>query len=115
MRRQGHSPEDAQDLTQSFFARLLEKRYLGQVGPQKGKFRSFLLAALRHFLSDQRNRPQSEPLASAKVSKIFRISFLDFPLYRVEPAHMRLVSPANAVSPPKPADKPTTINEKSSS
>ncbi len=56
VRRQGYSPEDAQDLTQGFFARLLEKQYLGQVAPQKGKFRSFLLAALRHFLSDQRDR-----------------------------------------------------------
>jgi len=43
-------------LTQAFFARLLGKHYLGQVAPQKGKFRSFLLAALRHFLSDQRDR-----------------------------------------------------------
>ncbi len=56
VRRQGYSPEDAQDLTQGFFARLLEKHYLEQVEPQKGKFRSFLLAALRHFLSDQRDR-----------------------------------------------------------
>ena len=58
-RRQGHSPEDAQDLAQEFFARLLAKNYLGQVGPQKGKFRSFLLAALRHFLSDQRDRARA--------------------------------------------------------
>ncbi len=56
VRRQGCSPEDAQDLTQGFFARLLEKHYLGQVEPQKGKFRCFLLAAMRHFLSDQRDR-----------------------------------------------------------
>lgn len=59
VRRQGCSPEDAQDLTQAFFARLLEKNYVGQVGQQKGKFRSFLLAALRHFLSDQRDRART--------------------------------------------------------
>ena len=59
VRRQGYSPDDAQDLTQAFFARLLEKNYLGQVGQQKGKFRSFLLAALRHFLSDQRDRARA--------------------------------------------------------
>ncbi len=53
VRRSGHSPEDAQDLTQAFFALLLARGSLAQVGPQKGKFRSFLLIALRHFLSDQ--------------------------------------------------------------
>ncbi len=53
VRRSGHSPEDAQDLTQEFFARLLARDSFAHVGPQKGKFRSFLLTALRHFLSDQ--------------------------------------------------------------
>ncbi len=56
VRREGYSPADAQDLTQEFFARLLARNSLAQVGPQKGKFRSFLLAAMRHFLSDQRDR-----------------------------------------------------------
>jgi RNA polymerase sigma factor (sigma-70 family) len=56
VRRQGNSPHDAQDLTQEFFARLLEKHYLETVHPEKGKFRSFLLAALNHFLSNQRDR-----------------------------------------------------------
>ena len=41
VRRQGHSPEDAQDLTQAFFAHLLRKDFLSGVGPAKGKFRSF--------------------------------------------------------------------------
>lgn len=59
VRREGYSPADAEDLTQAFFARLLEKHYLGQVEPKKGKFRSFLLAALRHFLSDQRDRDRA--------------------------------------------------------
>ena len=59
VRRQGCSPEDAQDLTQAFFARLIEKHYLGQVDQQKGRFRSFLLAALRHFLSDQRDQART--------------------------------------------------------
>jgi len=53
VRRRGHSPHDAQDLTQGFFARLLEKDYLNAVDPRKGKFRSFLLAALEHFLSNE--------------------------------------------------------------
>jgi len=53
VRRQGHSPHDAQDLTQAFFARLFEKNYLRAVDPRKGKFRSFLLAALEHFLANE--------------------------------------------------------------
>jgi len=56
VRREGHSPLDAQDLTQEFFARLLARNSLVRVGPQKGKFRSFLLAAMRHFLADQWDR-----------------------------------------------------------
>jgi len=59
VRREGSSAADAQDLTQEFFARLLEKNYLSQVERQKGKFRSFLLAALRHFLADQRDRART--------------------------------------------------------
>jgi len=42
-RRQGNNPEDAQDLTQDFFARLLEKNYLAKADPDRGKFRTFLL------------------------------------------------------------------------
>ncbi len=56
IRRQGESPHDAQDLTQEFFARLLEKDFLGSVDRTKGRFRSFLLASLKHFLSNQRER-----------------------------------------------------------
>jgi RNA polymerase sigma-70 factor (ECF subfamily) len=59
VRREGFGAADAQDLVQEFFARLLAKNYLAQVGPQKGKFRSFLLAALRHFLSDHRDRAKA--------------------------------------------------------
>src|SRR5258708_1681604 len=53
IRRQGYSAHDGQDLTQEFFARLLEKNYLGDVDRAKGKFRSFLLAALKHFLANE--------------------------------------------------------------
>jgi RNA polymerase sigma factor (sigma-70 family) len=58
-RRQGHAPADAQDLTQAFFERFLEKNYLKAVARERGRFRSFLLAALRHFLSDQRDRSRA--------------------------------------------------------
>ncbi len=53
VRRQGHAPHDAQDLTQEFFLRLLDKDFLADIDRSKGRFRSFLLAALKHFLSKQ--------------------------------------------------------------
>jgi len=53
VRRLGYSAEDAQDLTQAFFAHLLRKPFLEGVAPEKGRFRSFLLACLKHFLVDE--------------------------------------------------------------
>src|SRR5436309_5057587 len=67
VRRQGHSPHDAQDLTQEFFARLLARNYLGSVGREKGKFRSFLLAALNHFMADERDRARATKRGGGKV------------------------------------------------
>jgi len=55
-RRRGHSPDDAQDLTQGFFLHLLEQRALGGVDRLKGKFRSFLLASFQNHLSDVADR-----------------------------------------------------------
>ncbi len=52
VRRRGHGPEDAQDLTQEFFARLLEKNWLAEIKPEKGRLRSFLLMALTRFLAN---------------------------------------------------------------
>src|SRR5438132_13966297 len=60
VRRQGRSPEDAQDLTQAFFARLLEKDYLKSVVQEKGKFRTFLLVALKRFLANQWDREHAQ-------------------------------------------------------
>jgi len=59
VRHRGHSPEDSEDLTQEFFCRLLKGNYLAQVDPRKGKFRSFLLAAMNHFLANEWHRSQS--------------------------------------------------------
>lgn len=53
VRRQGHSPHDAQDLTQEFFARLLERNAIGSVDRERGRFRAFLLASLKNFLRDE--------------------------------------------------------------
>ncbi|MBP8261472.1 MAG: sigma-70 family RNA polymerase sigma factor [Verrucomicrobia bacterium] len=52
VRRRGHSPEDAQDLTQEFFARLLERQWLARADPASGRFRTFLLVALERFLAN---------------------------------------------------------------
>jgi RNA polymerase sigma-70 factor (ECF subfamily) len=56
VRRKGYGVADAQDLTQEFFARFLERRYFGMADRQKGKFRSFLLASLEHFLAKEWTR-----------------------------------------------------------
>jgi RNA polymerase sigma factor (sigma-70 family) len=56
VRRQGCSREDAEDLVQGFFASLLARHDLEGVRPEKGKFRAFLLAALKHFLANERDR-----------------------------------------------------------
>jgi RNA polymerase sigma-70 factor (ECF subfamily) len=59
VRRRGHSLEDAQDLTQEFLARLLAKHGLDNVHPNKGRFRSFLLASLNHFLANDWDKAQA--------------------------------------------------------
>jgi DNA-directed RNA polymerase specialized sigma24 family protein len=58
--RRGYEEHEAQDLTQEFFARLLEKEYLRAVDRGKGKFRSFLLAALEHFLAKEWRRANAQ-------------------------------------------------------
>src|ERR1700745_3136708 len=54
LRRQGSNPDDAQDLTQGFFAHLIESRAYARADPEKGRFRSFLLGALKHFVAHAR-------------------------------------------------------------
>jgi len=56
VRRQGVGPEEAKDLTQGFFALLLERRDLNAVRQEKGRLRSYLLTSLKHFLTNERNR-----------------------------------------------------------
>jgi RNA polymerase sigma-70 factor (ECF subfamily) len=60
VRRRGCSPEDAQDLTQEFFSRLLANRGLATVHPAKGRFRSFLLASLKNLLANEWNRARTQ-------------------------------------------------------
>ncbi len=59
VRRQGCTAHEAQDLTQDFFARLLEKDWLDGVDRNRGRFRSWLLAAMKHFLSNERDKQQA--------------------------------------------------------
>ena len=56
LRRRGYPPDQAQDLTQEFFIRLLEGRFLDRADPEKGRFRSFLLVSLKFFVADEEDR-----------------------------------------------------------
>ena len=60
VRRRGHTVEEAEDLTQAFFERFLEKSYLNSVEAEKGRFRSFLLVCMKHFLANERERAQTQ-------------------------------------------------------
>jgi RNA polymerase sigma factor (sigma-70 family) len=90
VRRQGWSAHEAQDLTQAFFAYLLEKKAFGKAEPGKGKFRSFLLASLNNFLNNERDRMQRLKRGGGK--EIFSLD--------VEPGEERyLAEPAHEESP----------------
>jgi RNA polymerase sigma-70 factor (ECF subfamily) len=86
VRRRGHGADEAQDFTQAFFARLLEKNDLAAADPGRGRFRSFLLTSLKHFLANEwdRNRAQKRGGCRSVLS-------IDFGTaeerYRAEPAH----------------------------
>jgi RNA polymerase sigma-70 factor (ECF subfamily) len=60
VRRRGYSVEDAQDLTQSYFSRLLEKRFLDQADARRGRFRAFLLASLKNFMINEWHREHAQ-------------------------------------------------------
>jgi RNA polymerase sigma factor (sigma-70 family) len=86
VRRQVHQPDDAQDLTQAFFAQLLEKHYLQDADPERGRFRSFLLTAFKRFLSKERERQKANKRGGG-----MKLLPLDFEAgekrYSLEPAH----------------------------
>jgi len=67
VRRCGRSKEDAEDLTQAFFARLLEKNHFAGLDSQKGKFRAFLLAALKHFLANEWDKARAQKRGGGAV------------------------------------------------
>jgi RNA polymerase sigma factor (sigma-70 family) len=85
LRRRGHEEHEAEDLTQEFFARLLGRRFLANVDRRKGKFRAFLLASLKHFLSDQRDRALAEKRGGGRP--VISLDSLSAEArYRLEPA-----------------------------
>jgi RNA polymerase sigma-70 factor (ECF subfamily) len=85
-RRRSLSAEDAQDVTQEFFARLLDKDYLRQADPERGKFRTFLLTAFQHFLAKEQERATAQKRGGGR--KTLRLDFdLGEQRYRREPSH----------------------------
>ena len=86
VRRQGHNPHDAEDLTQEFFTRLLIRDDLATVDREKGRFRSFLLASMKHFLANEWDRARAQKRGGGK--QILSISLEDpESKYAVEPTH----------------------------
>ncbi len=67
LRRQGFTLEDAQDLTQGFFAHLIESRGYARADPEKGRFRSFLLGALKHFVAHARAHDRAQKRGGGMV------------------------------------------------
>jgi DNA-directed RNA polymerase specialized sigma24 family protein len=59
LRRRGYQADPAQDLTQEFFVRILEGRYLDRADPEKGRFRAFLLISLKFFVADEQDRDRA--------------------------------------------------------
>ncbi len=71
LRREGYSAADAQDLTQGFFADFIATRSYERADPAKGRFRSFLLGTLKHFVSDSRRREQAQRRGGGAIREPF--------------------------------------------
>lgn len=96
LRRNGCKPDQAADFTQAFFTRVLEKQYLKSVAPKGGKFRSFLLVALKHFVANQRDRARAKKRGGDR-----KILSLDFDSAENQYA----LEPADRLSPDKLFEK----------
>jgi len=90
VRRRGHAEHDAQDLTQGFFAHLLQREVFGAVVPGRGRFRSFLLASLNHFLADQHDRQQAQKRGGGET---------DFSLDALEAERRYQIEPVDGETP----------------
>src|SRR5262252_2198000 len=85
LRRRGYRPDQAQDLTQEFFIRVLEGRYLDRADPEKGRFRSFLLTSLKFFVADEGDRERAHKRGGGKLQPLELSSGEE--RYQREPAH----------------------------
>jgi RNA polymerase sigma factor (sigma-70 family) len=85
IRRRGHTPEQAADLTQGYLLRVLEKGYLKQVTPEAGKFRSFLFASVQHYLSNQHDRERAVKRGGGRTPLSLDADAAEG-RYRIEPA-----------------------------
>jgi RNA polymerase sigma-70 factor (ECF subfamily) len=90
VRRLGHAPADAQDLTQGFFAQLLQSGLISKADPEAGRFRSFLLASLKHFLAHEHERNTAQKRGGGSLV----VSFDQF-----EPEERFAPEPADTASP----------------
>ena len=90
VRRRGRSPEDAQDLTQDFLARLVHRHAFAQLKCEGGKFRSFLLTALNHFLVNEWKHRRAQKRDAQQVA---------FSLDELDPESRYQFEPADAASP----------------
>ena len=88
VRRRGHSVEDAQDLTQEFFARLLERHWLERADESKGRFRTFLLTALERFLANEWDKAQAIKRGGGRQFVPVQLDTAET-RYGVEPADQR--------------------------
>lgn len=85
LRRRGYSVDQAQDLTQEFFTRVLEGRYLDRADREKGRFRSFLLTSLKFFVADEEDRQRAHKRGGGKIVPLEFSSGEE--RYQREPAH----------------------------
>jgi RNA polymerase sigma-70 factor (ECF subfamily) len=85
LRRRGYPSDQAQDLTQEFFIRVLEGRYLDRADPDKGRFRAFMLTSLKFFLADEADRHRAQKRGGGNVLSLEISSGEE--RYQRDPAH----------------------------
>jgi RNA polymerase sigma-70 factor (ECF subfamily) len=85
LRRRGYPKDEAQDLTQEFFIRVLEGRYLDRADPEKGRFRSFIMTSLKFFVADEEDRRRAHKRGGDVVVSLELSSGEE--RYQREPAH----------------------------